>query len=815
LPKIFESAKLIQPNKPESAPPTAFSSRVQQNMKRVCSQTPVIRELRSVLTTSLYRSHSKLGLKVMAGMIGATAAFLLLTPAPGVWAANIVWVSDSNDPATGFFGPLSDQTDSGFVTLLQNAGHNVIRYNQPNANTTLLTQVEIDALNTNDLIIVSRCVNSGAFQTGQGNQWNNNITKPLLDLSAFHARNSRLGWFAANEGPDNTPTMLTPQNTGNPVTDYLFGGVAMSGTNTAFPYDEVMDRNSTPIPSAPVAGGIVYATGTYVQENSTATPPTITTGNFIVGLPAGTPVRGGVDTLGGYRMFFAAGSRESATAPNTIQLYTSRENLTQTGEDIFLRAVQVALNNGQAPTTNTGSAGVNTQPVSLTVTQGATATFSITVTGAAPRSVQWQRDDGSGSFTNIPGAVSAFAKAAYSVGATNLADSGAHFRVIVSNALNVATSDVAMLTINRDTAPPVPISAASLDGSSITVCFDELIDTASMADPSSYQINGGDAIIVNNLSFPPDGRSVNLVLSGPIGNSATVDFFYLADRYGNTAFTGPTVTAKNFGLTGVDIGTLNPPGTQFVCGSNSLQVSGGGLDLGSTGDTNHFVYKAVTGDFDARVRVASFVGTNDHFETTAKALLMARESTVNNAASVNVWVTPLPPGDDLVSASYRATTGGTTNAFGPSVGPSGIPNAWLRIQRQGNQFTTYRSTNGMDWTTLGTATIPLASTLDVGVGVVSHRNGKTVTATFNDLAFAASVVPISTLLTNATYSAGQFSAQFQTQNGVSYVVQYKDDLNTTMWSTLTTVPGDGTVKSFNDPGPVSPTGNRFYRLVEQ
>src|SRR5688572_19692867 len=112
-----------------------------------------------------------------------------------VSAANIVWVSDANDTGDantfrGFFPAGSTYTDSGFVTLLQNAGHNVIRYNQPNAAAQELTQEEIDALNTNDLIILTRAVASGALQPPQGPQWNTVITTPLIDISAFHVRMS-------------------------------------------------------------------------------------------------------------------------------------------------------------------------------------------------------------------------------------------------------------------------------------------------------------------------------------------------------------------------------------------------------------------------------------------------------------------------------------------------------------------------------------------------------------------------------------------------------------------------------------------------
>src|SRR6185369_8975622 len=95
--------------------------------------------------------------------------------------------------------------------------------------------------------------------------------------------------------------------------------------------------------------------------------------------------------LSGYRMYFSAGSRESAAVPNAIPSYTARENLSPVGENIFLRAVQLALNNGVAPTTNVGPVGVTSQPASLSVLRGGAVAFSITVTGAAPRSLQWQR----------------------------------------------------------------------------------------------------------------------------------------------------------------------------------------------------------------------------------------------------------------------------------------------------------------------------------------------------------------------------------------------------------------------------------------
>jgi hypothetical protein len=64
---------------------------------------------------------------------------------------------------------------------------------------------------------------------------------------------------------------------------------------------------------------------------------------------------------------------------------------------------------------------------------------------------------------------------------------------------------------------------------------------------------------------------------------------------------------------------------------------------------------------------------------------------------------------------------------------------------------------------------------------------------------------------SASYGGGTFSASFQTVAGVNYRVEYKDDLNALTWSLLTTIVGDGTVKTFSDPGPLPPM--RYYQIV--
>jgi hypothetical protein len=89
--------------------------------------------------------------------------------------------------------------------------------------------------------------------------------------------------------------------------------------------------------------------------------------------------------------------------------------------------------------TNPVAPSITTQPASLPVTVGQTATFSVAATGTAPLSYQWQKGT-----TAIMGATSA----SYTTGATTLADNGSQFKVVVSNAAGSVTSDPATLSVN-------------------------------------------------------------------------------------------------------------------------------------------------------------------------------------------------------------------------------------------------------------------------------------------------------------------------------------------------------------------------------
>jgi hypothetical protein len=89
---------------------------------------------------------------------------------------------------------------------------------------------------------------------------------------------------------------------------------------------------------------------------------------------------------------------------------------------------------------------ITVQPTNQTVTAGGTATFSVTASGTAPLSYQWQN---AATRMNIAGATSS----SYSISNTTVAETGMTFLVIVSNGVNPpATSNTVTLTVNA--APP-------------------------------------------------------------------------------------------------------------------------------------------------------------------------------------------------------------------------------------------------------------------------------------------------------------------------------------------------------------------------
>ena len=86
---------------------------------------------------------------------------------------------------------------------------------------------------------------------------------------------------------------------------------------------------------------------------------------------------------------------------------------------------------------------ITLQPQGRSVIVGQTATFTLTATGTAPIAYQWRKNG-----ADIAGATNS----SYTTPATTLADSGARFSCVVSNAYGRVTSNTATLTVSNGAA---------------------------------------------------------------------------------------------------------------------------------------------------------------------------------------------------------------------------------------------------------------------------------------------------------------------------------------------------------------------------
>ncbi len=100
---------------------------------------------------------------------------------------------------------------------------------------------------------------------------------------------------------------------------------------------------------------------------------------------------------------------------------------------------------GEGPTPPSGAPSIIGQPANVAVTAGQPASFSVNVTGTAPITFAWSRNG-----VAITGANAA----TYTLATTAVADNGAQFSVLVSNAQGSVTSTPATLTVSAAVVAP-------------------------------------------------------------------------------------------------------------------------------------------------------------------------------------------------------------------------------------------------------------------------------------------------------------------------------------------------------------------------
>lgn len=281
------------------------------------------------------------------------------------------------------------------------------------------------------------------------------------------------------------------------------------------------------------------------------------------------------------------------------------------------------------------------------------------------------------------------------------------------------------------------------------------------------------------------------------------------DSAGQSTGAGTIVTTASPGqdvLTSTDINTTPAGTTTIITPGTDYDVTGGAGDIGGTAaDGFRYAYESVTGNFDVSVQVAS---VTQSVAGNSKAGIMARASLAPGSEMVFSGVTP--------TQGYRFNYRTVTDAVGTfnSVGSITYPNAWVRLTRSGDVFTAYSSTDGVNWTQIGTLTLSLPATIDLGLAADSHTTGQTLTAQFRHFSVSNPTSPPSTLgapqgLTATADSSG-ITLQWNAETGAAGYDVLRSTSATGPFTQLNGSPLTGT--SYADTAaPIGSTS--FYEVV--
>jgi hypothetical protein len=161
----------------------------------------------------------------------------------------------------------------------------------------------------------------------------------------------------------------------------------------------------------------------------------------------------------------------------------------------------------------------------------------------------------------------------------------------------------------------------------------------------------------------------------------------------------------------VDIGSPASAGLASYT-NGTWTITGGGADIWGAGDQFNFCSNSLAGDGMIIARVISQSGT----DVWAQAGVMIRNDSTTGSPEAAALITP----GNGVTFRYRLTAGGST---AQSFTTGTTTPVWVRLSRSTNTFTAAYSSDGINWTQLGSSqTIAMANTALAGLAVTAHNN---------------------------------------------------------------------------------------------
>ncbi|WP_166437305.1 LamG-like jellyroll fold domain-containing protein [Niastella caeni] len=380
------------------------------------------------------------------------------------------------------------------------------------------------------------------------------------------------------------------------------------------------------------------------------------------------------------------------------------------------------------------------QPSGLTVTSAATKNIQLTwtaSTGATSYSIKRSTISGSG-YTVIASATGA------SFTDTTIAGGGPYYYIVTAKAglfESAPSNQVTVLLAPAAVTYPIATS------------WNKRIDVSwvGASGATSYTVKrttGGDTTTIATVT------GVTYSDTSVTNETAYSYVIYAANAAGTGAAsavaTAAPVNQPNSWLHN-DIGSTVLTGNAGY--ANGITAYGSGADIWGNADAFHYTYQSLSGNGAIVARIASLqnYATSTTINGAAKAGVMVREALTAGARHGLVNVTPTGGMEFIKRIANNGSTTATSTA--------GITAPyWVKLVRNKDTLTTYRSADGIGWTTVGSQIYTtLATNVYIGLAVCSHNTGVITRGVFDTVSLATTLPVITSAKTDTAIGASSFS----------------------------------------------------------
>ena len=291
-----------------------------------------------------------------------------------------------------------------------------------------------------------------------------------------------------------------------------------------------------------------------------------------------------------------------------------------------------------------------------------------------------------------------------------------------SGALETATFD--NVSINSAAAPAPAITALSDTTGAVG-------NQISITGSNFGSVQGSSLVRLNGTPVTIDQWSnTSIVFTIPTGATSGLVSVSVAPNMNdsNPVYFAVTTQPLPASWDDVDIGQVSGTTGSATYSSGTFTVKGAG-QIYSTADAFHFVYQPLVGDGSITARVVTLQGG-----TVPQVGVMIRETLSASSTHAFVYFDP-----NQASLLFRPTTGASTTTQTTGFDSPSYP-YWVRLIRTGNAFSGYISSDGTNWTQVGsTTTIVMATNVYIGLAVSGQ--GYLETATFDNVLATVGTTP--------------------------------------------------------------------------